>query len=203
MNNNTPKNDISTELVKRICDLLIATSFIVILLPLFILISILIPLESKGSPFFLQTRIGKDIKPFTIYKFRTMIQNDKISIDEGKVFLPASKNKHRVTKLGSLLRKTHLDEIPQLFNVIRGDMSLVGVRPDLPVQLKNYSEAELNQRHRLRPGLTGRAQLSSEANLYSNVRLREDLLWIEQNSIKFYFKYLLLSVLKIFKLTGV
>lgn len=132
-----------------------------------------------------------------------MTQNDKITIDEGKVFLPASKNKHRVTKLGSLLRKTHLDEIPQLFNVIRGDMSLVGVRPDLPVQLKNYSETELNQRHRLRPGLTGRAQLSSEANLYSNVRLREDLLWIEQNSIKFYFKYLLLSVLKIFKLTGV
>lgn len=193
---------ITTERIERVLDVVIASLLLVLLMPASVLLINLIPLESKGGAFFLQKRVGKHNRIFTIYKFRTMTQNHIKNIDDGNCFLPASKNKHRITKLGSILRKTHLDEIPQLFNVLRGDMSIVGVRPDLPVQLKNYSNDQLTKRHIFRPGITGRAQLSNEANLYSDARLREDLLWIEKNSLKLYFKYIFLTILKIFKLSG-
>lgn len=155
---------------KRIFDSLCSLLSLVVLWPVLLMIAAAIYIDDPhGSPFFLQKRVGKDGKLFTMYKFRTMIhgaENMRPDLDElnemdGPVF--KIKNDPRITKIGSFLRRTGLDELPQLYNVLKGDMSFVGPRPPLPEEVKCYTEYQ-KQRLRVVPGLTCMWQITPDRN---------------------------------------
>ena len=194
---------LDTELMERFFDIIISIILVFVLSPLSLVILIVVVIESHGRPFFRQRRVGKEGKEFIIYKFRTMKTANEGKLDEGSIFKPSSNNDPRITRLGFTLRRTHLDELPQLINVIKGDMSLVGVRPDIPAQISQYTEDEWRRRNRLRPGITGKAQISLAANHSFRQRLKEDLDWTENNSIFTYFKCIFFTIIKMFKMTGV
>lgn len=139
-------------IIKRSIDFTIALVGLLIVSPIFLLVTILLWIDFKGNPFFKQRRPGKNEQIFSIIKFKTM--NDKK--DASGNLLPDGQ---RITKVGKVIRKTSLDEIPQLINVLKGDMSLVGPRPLLPDYLPYYTENE-RLRHSARPGITGLAQVS-------------------------------------------
>lgn len=150
--------DSTSRLIKRALDLVSATGGLVALGPLFAAIALAIRLDSKGPALFSQKRLGRHGRTFRIYKFRTMCSTASIRIDSsGQVINHPDDSRH--TKVGRFLRKFSLDELPQLINVARGEMSLVGPRPDLPEALDFYS---LTQRAKLevRPGMTGLAQVN-------------------------------------------
>lgn len=157
-------------LIKRVIDLIGSTFGIILLTPLFIIISILIKLDSKGPIFFRQKRLGKDGHPFYILKFRTMVENAENIGDGLKI---KTENDSRITKTGHFLRKTSLDELPQLFNVLEGEMSLVGPRP--PVVYFPYNGFEsypewAKERFIMKPGITG----------YAQIKLRTSKPWVER-----------------------
>src|SRR5699024_1667881 len=144
-------------MIKRIMDLFASLLGILVLSPFLIIISLAIKFTSKGPVFFKQERLGKDGETFKIIKFRTMI--DKA--EEVGMGIKTSANDPRITKVGNLLRKTSLDELPQLFNVVVGNMSIMGPRPPVPYhprEYKNYSEHQV-QRFKVKPGITGYAQV--------------------------------------------
>lgn len=157
---------------KRVIDFTASfTLFIFLLIP-FLIIAVLIKLDSKGSVFYRQNRIGQDCKEFKIFKFRTMVSNaDKIG------GYSTSKNDSRITKIGQFLRKTSLDELPQVINVILGDMSLIGPRPDVPAQKINYTETEWIKRHIVKPGISGLAQCRNRHNITNSGRKKYDLFY--------------------------
>lgn len=139
--------------VKRIFDFLLSLFGIIILSPIFIIVSIAIKLDSKGSILFLQKRVGRYGKEFNIYKFRTMVTDaEKL----GKQITVGKDN--RITRVGAFLRKFKIDELPQLFNVLKGDMSLVGPRPEVPKYVALYNE-EQRKVLDIRPGITDMASL--------------------------------------------
>ena len=139
--------------VKRIFDFLLSLFGIIILSPIFIIVSIAIKLDSKGSILFLQKRVGRYGKEFNIYKFRTMVTDaEKL----GKQITVGKDN--RITRVGAFLRKFKIDELPQLFNVLKGDMSLVGPRPEVPKYVALYNE-EQRKVLDVRPGITDMASL--------------------------------------------
>ncbi len=152
---------------KRALDIAGAAALIVATAPIMIMSALAIRIEDGGSPLFTQTRVGKGGFPFTIYKFRTMVNNaEKMQLDltndhDGPVFKMT--NDPRITKVGNLLRKTSMDELPQLFNILRGEMSLVGPRP-LPVHEVEAAPASFLDRHAVKPGLTGRWQVSGRSD---------------------------------------
>jgi lipopolysaccharide/colanic/teichoic acid biosynthesis glycosyltransferase len=137
---------------KRIIDFLIALIGLILLSPVFIVVMILLYFANQGKPFFLQARPGLNEKIFNIIKFKTM--NDKK--DGQGNYLPDSE---RLTRIGSFIRQTSLDELPQLINVLKGDMALIGPRPLLPQYLSLYNESQ-KRRHNIRPGITGWAQVN-------------------------------------------
>ncbi|MBL7882985.1 MAG: exopolysaccharide biosynthesis polyprenyl glycosylphosphotransferase, partial [Bacteroidia bacterium] len=151
----TPLDQWDNQLLKRVFDFIFSLLIVVTLLSwLLPLLAILIKLDSKGSVFFKQQRTGRDNKTFWCYKLRTMYQNDKSDI------LQATKNDSRITRIGNFLRNTSLDELPQFFNVLVGNMSVVGPRPHMLKHTKDFSE-ELEKfmaRHQIKPGITGLAQ---------------------------------------------
>lgn len=183
-------NDSTTYLFfKRLIDILGSLVGILILSPLFILIALLIKIEDpRGSVFFKQTRLGENENPFYMYKFRSMVANAeelkatliKQNEAEGPVF--KIKKDPRVTKLGSFIRKTSIDELPQLFNVLKGEMSLVGPRPPLPIEVNQYSKHE-KQRLKVTPGLTCYWQVSGRSNIGFNEWVELDLKYINERSI--------------------
>jgi lipopolysaccharide/colanic/teichoic acid biosynthesis glycosyltransferase len=138
-------------LLKRILEFSISLTAIIILLPIIILTAILIVLDSPGSPIFCQKRIGKNGKPFTIFKFRTMKETTK----GPKI---TARNDPRLTKIGRKLKNSSLDELPQLFNILLGQMSIVGPRPEIPKIVKEYTKEQL-QTLTVKPGMTGLAQI--------------------------------------------
>src|SRR4029078_1830217 len=145
------------DFIKRLSDLFVSAFAIVSLSPLFILIAIAIKLDSKGSVLFRQKRLCRGAAEFTIYKFRTMQENaPDVRNADGSTF--NSPNDSRVTRIGQILRSTSLDELPQLFNILFGAMSLVGPRPDQVDQEEFYVGNEW-QRHLVKPGITGLAQI--------------------------------------------
>lgn len=169
--------------IKRLLDIIISIIAIIVLSPILLIITILIKLMSKGPVFFLQDRLGKDGKVFKIIKFRTMVVNaenigDKLDIK--------SENDERITKIGKILRRTSLDELPQLINVIKGEMSLIGPRPPatyFPHEYKDYPEDQ-KKRFEVRPGITGLAQIRVRNSSTWDEKIKIDLEYI--NKITFW-----------------
>ncbi|MEM8937785.1 MAG: sugar transferase [Bacteroidota bacterium] len=176
---------------KRVIDFLTAFFGLVVLLPFFLPLCIALYFINGGSPFFTQSRPGLNEKVFKLIKLKSM--NDKKDA-EGNL-LP---DEVRLTKTGNFLRKTSLDEIPQLLNVIKGDMSLVGPRPLRVHYLPYYTEREAT-RHTVRPGITGLAQVSGRNSVDWDEKLELDAQYIDQLSFAFDFKILLKTFVKIFK----
>lgn len=157
---------------KKLIDFIVSFILLLILLIPFGLIAILIKIDSKGNVFYRQIRIGQNCKEFKIFKFRTMVSNaDQLG------GYSTVKNDIRITKLGQFLRKTSLDELPQIVNVILGDMSLIGPRPDVPAQMENYTKYEWINRHNVKPGISGLAQCRNRHNITNSGRKKYDLFY--------------------------
>jgi len=184
-------------IVKRLFDLAVATFCLVLALPLFIVIPIVILIDSRGQGpvFFAQDRVGENGKRFRMYKFRSMIPGADKLVDLNRLppTGPKSPDDPRVTRLGRLLRRTSLDELPQLVNVLKGDMSMVGPRPEQVDVVKNYN---LWHRKRLsiKPGLTGPMQVSGRGVLSLDERINLELMYISRYSLLEDFKYLLKTI---------
>ena len=157
---------------KRLLDISLSCILSVFSIPLLVLLYLLVKIDSPGPFLFIQPRVGKQLKLFRIYKIRTMTNEASIdSLDQTKVYKTTKgPDDPRITNVGRLLRKTHLDELPQLLNVIKGDMSLVGVRPDAISQEKDYTERHWRKRHLKRPGITGLVQINDPNALFSENR---------------------------------
>jgi undecaprenyl phosphate N,N'-diacetylbacillosamine 1-phosphate transferase len=180
---------------KRGFDLMLALFAFTLALPLFIAIVLVLSILNEGKPFFFQVRPGRHAKLFTLVKFKTM--NDKKDLDG--LLLP---DENRLTAFGKLVRKTSLDEIPQLLNVIKGDMSLVGPRPLLVEYLSLYSQ-EQARRHEVRPGITGWAQVNGRNAISWEKKFELDVWYVEHLSCLLDLKIVFLTVYKVFKSEGV
>ncbi len=179
--------------VKRLVDIACSLLGIIALSPVLIIISILVKITSKGPVFYLQKRVGEDKRRFPIIKFRTMV--DKAEKSTGAVW--AKKNDPRRTKLGAFLRRNNLDELPQLINVLRGDMSLVGPRPERPKFVGKFKEdiPRYMARHKIRSGITGWAQVNGlRGDTSIEERTKYDLYYIENWSLMLDIKILIISV---------
>lgn len=187
-------------LVKRIFDLIIGIAFILILtiIPVLVIIPIVIKITSKGPAIFKQERMGKNGKTFYIYKFRTMLIPEERITEDGRQLEP----RESITKIGKFLRKTSLDELPQLFNVVNGTMSIVGPRPTLPYQVNNYTE-EQKHRHDMRPGVTGLAQVNGRNELTWTEKIEFDLYYVNNYNLLLDIKILFKTVAVVFKREGI
>lgn len=192
---------INRSMVKRCTDLVIASLALFVFVPVGLLIALAIKIESPGPVFFWQLRYGRNRSSFYICKFRSMT----VTESQGD-FTQASRNDARVTRIGRFLRRTSLDELPQLWNVLRGEMSLVGPRPHAIAMDDAFAEviSDFNDRHLVRPGLTGLAQVSgfrgpTEALEHIEHRVRHDRLYISKWSVVLDMKILVKTV---FALTG-
>ncbi|MBZ9687618.1 sugar transferase [Clostridium estertheticum] len=215
MQKNTIKIDIQKNIhdkklhfvMKRIMDIVLSLIGIIILLPLYIVLVIAIKLDSEGPALFKQIRVGKDGKDFTIYKFRTMIvqaeSKRELNIDPNDLenFVFQSKSDNRITVLGNFLRRSSLDEIPQLFNVLFGQMSLVGPRPEIP-EVVNYYPEDYRQRFLVLPGITGLAQISGRGEIELGKTISFDLKYIMDFNLALDIKILFLTVVSVFKKEG-
>lgn len=182
-------------LVKRVIDLFLSVTAFLVLLPLFIIVVVILFLANSGSVFFRQIRPGKDEKPFSVIKFKTM-NNRK---DKNGQLLPDA---DRLTSIGRFIRKTSLDKIPQLLNVIKGDMSLVGPRPLLVEYLPLYNEQQ-KRRHEVRPGITSWAQVNGRNAISWQKKFELDVWYVDNMSFWLDMKILFLTVKKVFVSEGV
>lgn len=183
------------QVIKPLLDILTATLMFLILLPVFLIVTIFLALSLGGNPMFVQTRPGKNERLFTIIKFRTM-NNDRG--DDGEL-LP---DEQRLTAMGRFIRTTSLDEIPQLLNVMKGNMSLVGPRPLLPEYLSLYNE-EQKKRHNVRPGITGWSQVNGRNAISWNEKLALDVWYVEHISFMLDIRILAKTMIKVFKREGI
>jgi undecaprenyl phosphate N,N'-diacetylbacillosamine 1-phosphate transferase len=165
-------------ILKRLLDFTVSLAGLICLLPLFILVAVAIKLDDRGPVFFRQERVGLEGRPFLIFKFRTMIVNAE-KVGAG-VFV--EKNDARITRIGKFLRHTSLDELPQLINIFRGDMSLVGPRPTLSYQVEKYDDRQ-RRRLKAKPGVTGWAQVNGRSALTWPERIELDLWYIDNWSL--------------------
>lgn len=174
--------------VKRFFDIIISLLLMIITLPVVIVFSILICLETPGKPFYSQERVGLNGKRFKVLKLRSMYNDAE---KDGAVW--AAKNDARVTKIGKFIRKTRIDELPQLWLVLKGDMSLIGPRPERPEFTEQFSQEipGFEQRLRILPGLSGYAQVHGGYDITPKEKLKYDLYYIENISFKLDFEILL------------
>lgn len=163
--------------IKRTTDIVLSFTGIIVLSPLMLMIGILIRFDSKGRAIFAQERVGHNGKKFLMFKFRTMHRDTN-----HQDFAPRSPQDKRVTRIGKFLRRTSLDELPQLFNILAGQMSIVGPRPEMPFIVEKYTKL---QRARLlvKPGLTGMWQLAGRKDLPLHENVEFDLYYIEKQSL--------------------
>lgn len=180
---------------KRLLDFIMALFALLLLSPIFIFVTIGLYLANNGSPFFFQSRPGLKEKVFKIIKFKTM--NDKKDVTGN--LLP---DVARLTKIGSFVRKTSLDEIPQLINVLKGDMSLIGPRPLLIQYLPLYNEVQ-KRRHEVRPGITGWAQINGRNAISWQQKFEYDVWYVNNMSLLLDIKILFLTVKKVFVREGI
>jgi lipopolysaccharide/colanic/teichoic acid biosynthesis glycosyltransferase len=165
--------------IRRAFDIAVAGIGTIASAPVVALLALAIRLETPGHPIYLQTRIGKDGSPFSIYKLRTMVRGAEftgagLAIQEGD---------DRITRVGAFLRRYSLDELPNLWNVLRGEMSIIGPRPTVPVQVEQYT-ARQRRRLEVKPGITGWAQVNGRASLPWAERIELDLWYVEHRSRK-------------------
>ena len=180
------ENYMYAKYIKRVLDLILSLMALIILMPLMIIITILVRIKLGSPVIFKQERPGKNEKIFTLYKFRTMTDKK----DENGNLLPDSE---RLTKFGKILRSTSLDELPELFNILKGDMAIVGPRP-LVVQYLPYYTDEERHRHDVRPGLTGLAQVSGRNLLKWEEKLRKDVEYVERYNFLYDLKIILKTI---------
>lgn len=180
---------------KRVFDFIAALLGLVLLSPVFFIVTIGLYFANQGKPFFFQSRPGKNGVIFKIIKFKTM--NDKK--DKAGNLLSDGE---RLTKIGTFVRKTSLDEIPQLFNVIKGDMSLIGPRPLLPEYLPLYNEVQ-KRRHEVRPGITGWAQVNGRNAISWEKKFEYDVWYVEHLSFLLDIKIIFLTLKKVFVSEGI
>ncbi|QIE47914.1 sugar transferase (plasmid) [Pseudohalocynthiibacter aestuariivivens] len=205
-------SDIATyrpaDTLMRITDLILALGlFAVTAIPMLV-IAILIRVEDRGPILFRQPRVGRNRARFSIAKFRTMTHDtsrfiggtggENISAEDRAQFQTTVPGDTRITRIGRVLRPLHLDELPQVLNVLKGDMSLVGVRPDVPVMQADYTQEEWILRHMLRPGITGLAQIDPSVDSMA-ARTAQDLEWVQNRSYGMYLRILLGTVKKVVK----
>ena len=181
--------------IKPAIDFVLALVGFLFLSPVFVLVTIGLFFANDGKPFFFQLRPGKDGKIFKIIKFKTMTDKK----DENGNLLPDA---DRLTKIGSFVRKTSLDEIPQLLNVIKGDMSLVGPRPLLPKYLELYNDFQ-RRRNEVKPGITGWAQVNGRNSISWEKKFEYDVWYVDNVSFLLDIKILILTVLKVVKSEGI
>ncbi len=181
------------EMMKRLMDIIVSLVMFVVFMPLFVIVSILIKLTSKGPVFYRQIRFGKDGKPFIFLKFRSMYNNSDHSIHEKYVedYMNGNGNNggiykinhdKRITPLGRIIRKTSIDELPQLINVLKGDMSIVGPRPPIHYEYNMKKEIQKN-RLKVKPGITGLWQIRGRSNVPFVDMVKMDLKYIRTSSL--------------------
>ena len=181
--------NIYRDFIKRIFDFFAALVGLLIISPIFIILVISLFVLNNGKPFFYQKRSGKNGKLFTIIKFKTM--TDKTDSDGN--LLPAIE---RVTKIGNLCRKLSLDELPQLLNIVKGDMSLIGPRPLLPQYLERYNKRQY-RRHEVTPGITGWAQVNGRNAISWEQKFELDVYYVDNQSLALDFRILLKTIDKV------
>jgi len=180
---------------KQIIDFFIAFTALVVLSPILFIVILLLALANKGNPFFFQNRPGKDEQIFKIVKFRTMT-NER---DENGMLLPDA---DRLTGIGKFVRKTSIDELPQLINVLMGEMSLIGPRPLLPEYLPIFNERQ-KKRHSVRPGITGWAQVNGRNTISWTRKLEYDVWYVENLSFSLDMKILFKTIKKVIISEGI
>lgn len=180
---------------KRSIDFLVAFFGLLLLTPIFIMIMLILTIANHGHPFFFQKRPGKGGEVFKIIKFKSM--NDKK--DEAGNFLP---DEQRLTKVGSFVRKTSLDEIPQLINVLKGDMSLIGPRPLLEQYLPLYNDFQ-KKRHEIRPGITGWAQVNGRNAISWDEKFAYDIWYVKNLSFALDMKIIIMTIRKVLRREGI
>ena len=189
------KQSIYEKYIKRLIDIMCSLAALIVLSPVLLVLTIVGAIKMKGNPFFTQLRPGKDEKIFKLVKFRTMTcERDK----DGKL-LP---DEQRLTKYGKILRSTSLDELPELWNILKGDMSIVGPRPLLVEYLPLYNEVQ-KHRHDVRPGLTGLAQVHGRNTITWNEKFQLDIAYIKKISFLGDIKIILETVGKVVKRDGI
>lgn len=181
--------------LKRLLDLLLSFIGLLVLSPILLVVTLLLAIANNGKPFFFQMRPGLNERLFKIIKFKTM--NDKK--DAAGNLLD---DKERLTSIGNFVRKTSLDEIPQLFNVLKGDMSLIGPRPLLPEYLPLYNEFQ-KKRHLVRPGITGWAQVNGRNTISWQQKFEYDVWYVEHLSFKLDVQILLKTIKKVVQSEGI
>lgn len=182
-------------LFKRVADFVAALLILSISAPVWIPVSILLYFANGRALFFVQKRIGKGNKEFKVFKFKTM--NDKV--DENGELLP---DNERITKLGKWVRSSSIDELPQLINVLKGDMSLVGPRPLLVQYLSLYNERQI-RRHEVTPGITGWAQVNGRNSISWESKFEHDVYYVDHRGFLMDFRILLLTFVKVVKRDGI
>jgi lipopolysaccharide/colanic/teichoic acid biosynthesis glycosyltransferase len=166
------------EPLRRIFDVLVSASVLLVTSPVIALAIVAIRLESKGHPIYRQRRVGRDAAPFDVLKLRTMVSGAEkmgagLAVDDGD---------SRITRVGAFLRRTSIDELPNLVNVLRGEMSIIGPRPTVPVQVAQYTDRQRG-RLALKPGITGWAQVNGRASLPWPQRIELDLWYVEHATL--------------------
>lgn len=181
--------------LKRAIDILLSTVLLIVLFPVFVIMSILLFIENRGSPFFRQVRVGHNERLFQIVKFRTM--NEKRN-SLGELL----SDEKRLNRFGKFVRNTSLDEIPQLINVLKGDMSLIGPRPLLLEYLPFYS-VQQRRRHDVRPGITGWAQVNGRNSINWFEKFQYDVFYVDQLSFSLDLKIVVKTIWKVLKSEGI
>lgn len=187
---------IYNRVVKRAADILISATALIILSPVILIAAILVRLSSEGPVIFRQQRLGKGAKEYTIYKFRTM----RVNSEHTGSGVYSDDNDPRITGIGKILRKTSIDELPQLVNILKGDMSLIGPRPPLtyhPWPVSDYSPQQLRM-FEVRPGITGWAQIHGRKDVEWNKRIEMNIWYVDHVSFCLDTKILFITVGKVF-----
>lgn len=199
--------------IKRFFDIIFSFSIIILLFPIFLIISLLIKIEDGGSIFFRQQRVGINQKKFYIYKFRSMKSspnnmssgsfNPKLeTLEEArKKYRTTEIKDNRYTFLGKFMRPIHLDELPQMINIINGSMSLIGPRPDVIAQKYDYEDSDWKKRHKVLPGITGLAQIKKISS--EKERTKFDLIYVQNISFLFDIYIFFSTLIKIFKFSSI
>ncbi|MBI5976494.1 sugar transferase [Clostridium perfringens] len=181
--------------IKRILDICVALGLLIVLFPVIVIVAVLVKTKLGSPIIFTQERVGKDNKIFKMIKFRTMKQ----CIDKYGNMLP---DEERLTSFGKKLRSSSLDELPELINILKGDMSLVGPRPLLVDYLPLYSKEQI-RRHEVLPGLTGWAQINGRNSIKWKKKFELDVWYVENWNLKLDIKIIFLTIIKVFKMDGI